>query len=98
MRILLDVNVLFSVAKSDCAVRLLLRDLHADEHTLVADACVATEATRNIAAKSGVEAMSYLEALLSRIEVSRVPPGMSSNSRQSGFQTRTVRCCWPPFP
>lgn len=72
MRIFLDANILFSAAKSNGAVRQLLRDLHADGYTLVADEYVATEARRNIAAKSAGDAVAYLQALLSQIEVSGV--------------------------
>ena len=72
MRIFLDANVLFSAAKSDGAIRQLLQDLHFENHTLVADEYVATEARRNIAAKAGDEAVDYLQALLAQIEVSTV--------------------------
>ena len=72
MRIFLDANVLFLAAKSDGAIRQLLQDLHFENHTLVADEYVATEARRNIAAKAGDEAVDYLQALLAQIEVSRV--------------------------
>ena len=69
MRIFLDANILFSAAQSDGAVRRLLYLLHTDGHALVADAYVATEAKRNLAAKAGPEAAAYLDALLSKIEV-----------------------------
>lgn len=72
MRIFLDANVLFSAAKSAGAIRLLLHALHAARHTLVADEYVATEARRNLQAKAGDDAAAYLQALLSRIEVSPV--------------------------
>ena len=72
MRVFLDANILFSAAMSDGDVRRLLYLLHADGHTLVADAYVAIEAQRNIAAKAGGDAQAYLEALLSRIEVNGV--------------------------
>jgi predicted nucleic acid-binding protein len=72
IRILLDANILFSAAKSDGAVRQLLRDLHAEGHALVADGYVAAEAQRNIAAKATGDGADYLQALLSRIEVSAV--------------------------
>ena len=72
LRILLDANILFSAANSNGAVRQLLHDLHADGHVLAADAYVATEAHRNIAAKSTGDAVDYLQALLSRIEVNAV--------------------------
>jgi uncharacterized protein len=69
LRIFLDANVLFSAAQSDGAVRRLLFLLHADGHTLVADAYVAIEAQRNLVAKAGTDATAYIDALLSRIEV-----------------------------
>ena len=72
LRIFLDANVLFSAAHSDGAVRRLLYLLHADGHMLVADAYVAAEAQRNLAAKAGADALAYLEALLSRIKVNGV--------------------------
>ncbi len=72
MRIFLDANVLFSAAKSAGAIRQLLYELHAVNHTLVADEYVATEARRNVAAKASGDALGYLQALLTRIEVSAV--------------------------
>lgn len=69
MRIFLDANILFSAAKSNGAVRQLLAELHANGHSLVADGYVAVEAQRNIAAKATADALAYLQALLSRIEV-----------------------------
>ena len=72
MRIFLDANVLFSAAKSAGAIRQLLYELHAAGHTLVADEYVATEARRNVAAKASGDALDYLQALLTRIEVSAV--------------------------
>ena len=72
MRIFLDANVLFSAAKSAGAIRLLLHALQAAGHGLVADEYVATEARRNVDGKAGNEAAAYLQALLSRIEVSPV--------------------------
>ncbi len=77
MRIFLDANVLFSAAKSAGAIRLLLQALHAAGHCLVADEYVGTEARRNVDGKAGNDAAAYLQALLSRIEVSPVQyPGM----------------------
>ncbi len=76
MRIFLDANVLFSAARSAGAIRQLVYALHASGHALVADAYVAVEARRNVAAKEGSDAMDYLQALLGQIEVSAVqyPP------------------------
>jgi uncharacterized protein len=72
VRIFLDANILFSAAKSAGAIRQLLQDLHADGHALVADEYVATEARRNIDAKASGDAVQYLQALLTQIEVSPV--------------------------
>lgn len=72
MRIFLDANILFSAAKSNGAVRQLLHNLHDEGHILVADAYVATEARRNITAKAADDAVAYLDALLSQIEVNSV--------------------------
>ena len=72
MRIFLDANVLFSAARSAGAIRLLVHALHAAGHILVADEYVATEARRNVAAKAGSEAVDYLQALLTQIDVSPV--------------------------
>lgn len=81
MRIFLDANVLFSAARSAGAIRFLVHELHAAGHILVADEYVATEARRNVAAKAGSEATSYLQALLTQIEVSLVlyPPTPQTN-------------------
>lgn len=72
MRIFLDANVLFSAARSAGAIRLLVRELHVAGHVLVADEYVATEARRNISAKAGGEAVDYLQALLTQLEVTNV--------------------------
>lgn len=72
MRIFLDANVLFSAARSAGAIRLLVRELHVAGHILVADEYVATEARRNISAKAGGEAVDYLQALLTQLEVTNV--------------------------
>ena len=81
MRIFLDANVLFSAAKSAGAIRQLLQDLHADGQALVADEYVATEARRNIDAKATGDAVQYLQALLTQIEVSPVHyPAMAQSA------------------
>lgn len=69
MRVFLDANILFSAAKSDGAVRALLRLLVARGHECVADAYVVAEARRNLAAK-GPEALQVLDALLPHLSVS----------------------------
>ncbi|MFM1990745.1 MAG: hypothetical protein RJA99_3702 [Pseudomonadota bacterium] len=75
MRVFLDANILFSAAKSDGAVRSLLRLLVERGHEPVADAYVVEEARRNLAAK-GPETLSALEDLLARVEGSpaALPP------------------------
>ena len=69
MRVFLDANVLFSAAKSDGAVRLLLHRLLDAGHECLADEYVVTEARRNLAAK-GPEALVALDALLVQLHVS----------------------------
>ncbi len=63
MRIFLDANILFSAAKSDGAIRQLLRMLAGARHELWVDSYVVEEARRNLAAKSP-EAVAVLEKLL----------------------------------
>ncbi|MEO5772203.1 MAG: PIN domain-containing protein [Burkholderiaceae bacterium] len=73
MRVFLDANVLFSAAKSDGAVRALLRLLLERGHECWADAYVAAEARRNLVAK-GPEALHVLEALLAHLRVAAAAP------------------------
>lgn len=68
MRVFLDANILFSAAKSDGAVRDLLRRLLERGHECFVDAYVASEAQRNLEAK-GPEALSVLNALLAHLRV-----------------------------
>jgi predicted nucleic acid-binding protein len=68
MLIFLDANVLFSAAKSNGAVRLLVHRLLDAGHECVADEYVLTEARRNLASK-GPEALVALDALLVRLHV-----------------------------
>jgi len=68
VRIFLDANVLFSAAKSDGAVRALLRLLIEHGHACWADAYVVEEARRNLVAK-GSGALKTLEALLPHLSV-----------------------------
>ena len=70
MRIFLDANILFSAAQPAGAIRQLIRALQADGHALVADEYVATEARRNIAGKAKADSQTYLQNLLSQIEIS----------------------------
>ena len=67
MRVFLDANVLFSAAKSDGAVRALVRLLVDGGHECWVDDYVVTEVRRNLGMK-GAEAMAAFEALLRRFK------------------------------
>ena len=69
MRVFLDANILFSAAKSDGAVRELLRRLLDDGHECWIDDYVMIEARRNLAAKAP-DALTPFEALLGRLRIS----------------------------
>lgn len=87
MRVFLDANILFSAAKSDGAIRQLLRNLTLAKHTLVADSYVQLEASRNIAAKADAQADAQavrdLDALFNTVEVSAVQFAQSSPALQA---------------
>jgi len=68
MRVFLDANVLFSAAKSDGAIRELLRRLRVAGHVPCADAYVVEEARRNLLRK-GESALQAFEGLLRSVEV-----------------------------
>jgi len=68
MRLFLDANVLFSAAKSDGAVRALLRLLFERGDECWVDAYVVAEARRNLEAK-GPTAVHTLDALLVHLRV-----------------------------
>ena len=70
MRVFLDANVLFSAAKSDGAVRELLKRLEQSGHQCCVDAYVIEEARRNLEAKTP-DQMPALERLLSRMKTAR---------------------------
>ena len=70
MRVFLDANVLFSAAKSDGAVRALLRLLVDGGHECWADDYIVAEARRNLAAQ-GADALHVLEALLAHAHIAR---------------------------
>jgi predicted nucleic acid-binding protein len=70
MRVFLDANVLFSAAKSDGAVRALLRLLERSGHRGCVDAYVVEEARRNVVAKAP-ERLPDLDGLLARLETAR---------------------------
>ena len=63
MRIFLDANILFSAAKTDGAVRHLLRLVIEAGHECWIDDYVEVEARRNLIAKSG-DAVATLDALM----------------------------------
>jgi uncharacterized protein len=67
MRVFLDANILFSAAKSDGAVRALVRWLLDQGHECQVDAYVAAEARRNLVNK-GPQAVQVLDALLGRLQ------------------------------
>jgi predicted nucleic acid-binding protein len=73
MRVFLGANVLFSAAKSDGAVRALLRLLVERGHEAVADAYVVAEARRNLLAK-GPQALDVLDSLLEHLKVAAASP------------------------
>ena len=73
MRVFLDANVLFSAAKTDGAMRELLRLLRAAQHELWADGYVLEEARRNLAAKAP-EALRALDAIVAAIRVADAHP------------------------
>lgn len=75
MRVFLDANVLFSAAKSDGAIRELVRILVSSGHRLVADQYVLEEARRNLERK-GAAALASLDELIGDVELAAFrPPG-----------------------
>lgn len=85
MRVFLDANILFSAAKSDGAVRALLRLLLEGGHECWADAYVVAEARRNLEAK-GPQAVHTLDALLAQV---RVAPAGGRSARVAREDTVT---------
>ena len=73
MRVFLDANVLFSAAKSNGAIRSLLRRLHSAAHALVADSYVVAEARRNLLVK-GPESLGALDEILLTVELAAFKP------------------------
>lgn len=73
MRVFLDANVLFSAAKSDGAIRELLRRLTRAGHALCADAYVVEEARRNLTLK-GADALAAFDELLASVDVGPYRP------------------------
>lgn len=78
MKAFLDANILFSAAKSDGAVRALLRLLHERGHQAWVDAYVVAEARRNLVTK-GPEAIEVLDALLTHLRLAPLVPGFTSD-------------------
>ncbi len=74
MKVFLDANILFSAAKSDGAVRAMLRLLLDRGHEAWADAYGVTEARRNLAAK-GPQALDVFDALLAHLRLAATAPG-----------------------
>jgi uncharacterized protein len=68
MRVFLDANILFSAAKSDGAVRALVRLLLDRRHECWVDAYVVAEARRNLVSK-GSQAIQLLDALLGHLQI-----------------------------
>lgn len=72
MRIFLDANILFSAAKSDGAIRELLRQCLATGHELWVDSYVVEEARRNVKSKYP-ESGPTLDTLLSAFRIGPAP-------------------------
>jgi hypothetical protein len=79
MRVFLDANVLFSAAKSDGAIRQLLRLLLERGHECWVDAYVVSEARRNLVVK-GPEALQVLDALLAHLRVAPAQPAVDHHA------------------
>jgi predicted nucleic acid-binding protein len=68
MRVFLDANILFSAAKSDGALRALVRLLLDRRHECWVDAYGVAEARRNLVNK-GPQAVQLLDALLAQLQI-----------------------------
>jgi hypothetical protein len=79
MRVFLDANILFSAAKSNGAVRELLRRLQDADHECWIDDYVVLEAYRNLPMK-GLQALSALDALVASC---RPSPAQAPGTRTS---------------
>jgi len=80
MRLFLDANILFSAAKTDGAVRELLRRVLEAGHECLVDDYVVFEARRNLVAK-GPEALVALDRLLASCTAHRAQEPQSRASR-----------------
>lgn len=78
MRIFLEANIVFAACWSDGAIRRLLRELLARDHSLFVDDYVLTEARRNLTAKSR-EGMRELERLMRELEIVPFMPHLDSS-------------------
>lgn len=68
MRVFLDANILFSAAKSDGAVRALVKLLLDGGHECWVDDYVITEARRNLTSK-GPDSLSALDRIVAQMQV-----------------------------
>ena len=102
MKVFLDANILFSAAKSDGAVRSLVRLLLDRGHEAWADAYVVAEPRRNLASK-GPAAVAVLDALLTHLRVSSAVP--ADEGAAESLAAASCSCCvsesvltttWPP--
>lgn len=84
MRIFLDANIIFSAARSDGAVRKLLTLLLADKHVLCVDEYVMNEARRNLSAKATPDALQFVDAMTTKLEISAARIG-GANSPDTGW-------------
>lgn len=93
MRVFLDANILFSAAKSDGAVRQLLRLLLERGHECWADAYVVSEAQRNLVVK-GPEAMQVLDALLVHLHVAPAQPAAEAQLETAWLPEKDRPVLW----
>ena len=79
MRIFLDANILFSAAKTDGAMRALLRLLRGVGHELWADGYVLEEARRNLVAKAPGD-LPMLDTIVAGIRIAEAHPADAGQS------------------
>lgn len=87
MRVFLDANILFCAAKSDGAVRALLRLLLDRGHQCRVDAYVVAEARRNLVDK-GLQANEALDALLGHLQVAPAQAGAGEAAELARLPTK----------
>jgi hypothetical protein len=95
MRVFLDAIVLFSAAKSDGAVRALVRLLLDRGHECWADAYVLVEARRNLVNK-GPAAVPVLDALLAHLQIAPTLVGAAGAGDLDWLPPKDLDLCWPP--